>query len=74
MRCNDLEAIDNQHHILQCQVLLEKQSPEEKLNTSQRKYDNIFGSLEKQSKVVLVISRMLDIREELLELQYLPVD
>ena len=32
MNCNDLEAIDNQYHILQCQVLLENLSPEEKIS------------------------------------------
>ena len=73
MKCNDLEAIDNQNHILQCQVLLEKLSPEEKLSASQVKYNDIFGSLEEQSKVVLVLARMLDIREEILEMQCLPV-
>ena len=46
MNCNDLEATDNQHIILQCQVLLEKLSPEEKLSASQVKYDHICGSLE----------------------------
>ena len=46
MNCNDLEAIDNQYHILQCQVLFENLNPEEKISASEVKYDDIFGSLE----------------------------
>ena len=73
LKCNNLEAINTQQHILECQVFFSKLSPAEKLSVYQVKYDNIIGSLEEQSKVVVVFARILDIREEILELQCLPV-
>ena len=73
MNCKDLEAIDSQCHILQCSVLLEKLTPEEHHSAHQVKYDHIFGSLDQQRSVVLVLARMLDIREEILDMQCLPV-
>ena len=67
MNCRDMDAIDNQPHILKCSVLLEKLSPEEHQAADQVAYNHIFGTLDQQRNMVLVLSRMLDIREELIE-------
>ena len=74
LKCKDLEANDCQSHLLKCQTLLEKLSPEEQVDASRLEYDDIFGTLEQQCNIVPVLSRMLEVREELLEIKGLPVD
>ena len=65
---NDTEAVDSQSHVLQCSILLDNLS-----YLKQVEYSHIFGTLEQQRKVVLVLARMLERREELLEVQGIPV-
>ena len=73
LNCSDKEALDSQSHLLHCSVLLKKLSTEEQLNMSQVEYTDIFGTLDQQRSVVLVLTRILELREELLDLQRLPV-
>ena len=74
LNCEDQEANDCQSHLLDCQTILENLSPEEQNGASRLKYNDIFGTLEQQGTIVPVLSRMLEVREELLETQGLPVD
>jgi hypothetical protein len=74
LNCEDQEANDCQSHLLDCQTILENLSPEEQIGASRLKYNDIFGTLEQQGKIVPVVSRMLEVRKELLEKQGLPVD
>ena len=73
LNCIDKEAIDSQSHLLNCSVLLQKLSTEEQVNVSKVEYTDIFGTLDQQRSVVLVFTRILELREELLDLQRLPV-
>ena len=78
MKCKvsfkDLEANDCQSHLLTCQTWLENSGPEPHFGASKLEYEDIFGTLEQQGKIVPVVSRMLEVRKELLEKQGLPVD
>ena len=56
------KATDNQEHILQCEVLLQ-QVPI--LNKS-IKYEDIYGDMDQQYDVVILISALLVIRDRLL--------
>ena len=73
LMCQETNAIDCQSHLLQCQFLLDRLTPEELERTKEVTYRDIYGSLEQQRKVVVVLSRMLEIREEELEKESLPV-
>ena len=71
LNCNDSEAVDSQSDVLQCNILLDNLSPEEQLEASQVEYSHIFGICGQQRRVVPVLNRMLDLREELLEIKRL---
>ena len=73
LNCQELEASDCQSHILKCSTLLENLSPEELVSAKDLEYNHIFGTLVQQGEIVPVLSRMLELREELLEIQRLPV-
>ena len=73
LMCQETNAIDCQSHLLQCQSLLDRLTPEELERTKEVTYRDIYGSLEQQRKVVVVLSRLLEIREEKLEKESLPV-
>ena len=73
MNCTDLNALDSQAHLLQCKELAKLLSDEENLMTKGVKYEDIFGSLEEQREVVVVMARLLEVREEQLEKESLPV-
>ena len=72
MKCQDQNSQDSQSHLLQCDVLLQKLSVEELTKTKCVRYEDIFDSLEKQREVAVVLTRLLEIREEQLE-ENLPV-
>ena len=69
MKCNQTGAIDNQDHLLSCPIILSKFKSDQ---ISSVKYDNIFGSLKEQRKVVNVLIHLLEIRNKLLDVS-LPV-
>ena len=73
LNCKDLEAVDSQNHLLECGELLEKLTPQDLITAEGVEYHDIFGTLELQGKAVLVLARMLELREETLERQRLPV-
>ena len=72
MKCQDKNTQDSQSHLLQCEELLQKLSVEELTKTKSVNYKDIFDSLEKQREVTMVLTRLLEIREERLE-ENLPV-
>ena len=55
------KEIDNQEHILQCHV----QQEHIKWNHEEIKYDQIYGSLEQQIKVTILIYNLMEVRERL---------
>ena len=57
--CND--AVDTQKHLLQCAVL----SQHIPINPS-IKYEHIFGDIDQQHKVTILISAILEVRDKLL--------
>ena len=69
MKCNQTGALDNQEHLFSCPNLISKFKSDQ---ISSVKYDNIFGTLEEQRKVVNVLIQLLEIRNKLLDVS-LPV-
>ena len=57
--------ISDQQHLLKCSILVEK-VPELKTN-SKVKYDDIFGDIEKIIPAIKLFSKVVKMREELLE-------
>ena len=53
--------------------MLKNLSSEELLSAKDLEYNHIFGTLVQQGEIVPVLSRMLELREELLKIQCLPV-
>ena len=64
---------DSQFNLLQCQVLKKHLNSEQAAQTKNVKYNDLFESLEKQREVALVMSRLLQIREDILENESLPM-
>ena len=73
MNCEDINAIDSQPHLLHYKELAKLLSSEENIRAKKVKYEDIFGSLEEQRDVVGVMARLLEVREEQLEKESLPV-
>ena len=73
MKCQEPGIDDNQSHLLQCQVLQKYLNSEQAAQTKNVKYNDLFESLEKQREVALVMSRLLQIREDILEKESLPM-
>ena len=46
---------------------------DESIHARHLNYDYIFGSLDQQREAVLVLARMVEVREEILETESLPV-
>ena len=65
-------AQDSQSHLLQCEMLLQKLNIEELTKTNSVKYEDIFNTMEKQREAAVVLTRLLEVREEQLE-ENLPV-
>ena len=73
INCEDSNAVDSQPHLLQCKELAKLLSVEENSSIKGVKYEDIFGSLEEHKEVVVVMARLLEVREEQLEKEILPV-
>ena len=73
LKCTTLNAVDQQAHLFRCQTILNQLSIEEREHAHSVKYSDTFGPVELQWKVVKVMIRMLEIREDLLEKDGLPV-
>ena len=67
------DAIDCQSHTLSCHKVLEKLTPDELKSLKDVKYSDIFGSLEEQRKVAWILILVMEIRNEMLETNSLPV-
>ena len=61
------DAVDSQSHLLVCPVLLAELDSSEEETARSVHYNDIYGSLEQQREVVLVLMRLLDIREKLIK-------
>ena len=73
LKCQDSETIDCQEHILSCKTLISSLSREQQVTLKEVLYLDVFGCTEKQRKIVQIYISLLDIREEILEMQCLPV-
>ena len=69
LNCNIIDALDNQKHLLEYPIILSKYAIGQ---ATSAKYDDIFGSLEEQRQVTLVLAKALEERNQLLEVS-LPV-
>ena len=67
MQCSENPPLDTQSHILDCPTLVGKLTQDEKTAAIGVEYNHIYGSLEEQRVVILILAKLLDIREELLE-------
>ena len=72
LKCKEKD-IDTQQHLLTCSELLKSLTLTEIENTNAVNYNDIFGSLEQQRLVVQALARLLEIRDQLLEEECLPV-
>ena len=73
LKCSNLDQLDQQSHLLHCEAVKAFLTSGEKSEAQGVEYSHIYGTLEQQSKVVLVLSRLLEIREGLLEQEGLPM-
>ena len=64
---------DNQPHLFTCSSLKPFLSQQEIMKLSLIEYEDIFGSLEKQREAAHMFTRLLDIRDEILQEDSLPV-
>ena len=58
---------DQQSHLMQCHVLLARLTVAEEETTKSASYTDIFGSVEAQLNVIMILSRLLEIRQGLLD-------
>ena len=66
------QAPDQQSHLMLCPVLLASLTSAEEEATRSTSYDDIYGAVDDQHRAILILARLLKIREGLLE--SLPVD
>ena len=64
LKCQQGEDI--QSHILDCSVIQSQLGETEQEKVPSVVYDHIYGTLEQQREVVLVLGRMLEIRDKIL--------
>ena len=67
LKCSNPQAVDKQSHLIYCEALKPQLSSEEVLDAQGVEYAQIYRTLEQQENVVLLLSRLLEIREGLLE-------
>ena len=72
MKCRDT-ARDTQRHLLECPVLLAGLSVQEDEMRGSIEYNDIYGDAEMQLCITPTLMRLLEIREEKMEMQGLPV-
>ena len=68
LKCQKEEAVDDQRHLLLCPVLLAELSSEEEEDTRRVTYNDMYGSVDSQKRMVKVVTRLLEIRSNLLNL------
>ena len=61
----DTEALDDQQHILHCTILAQN-LPTEELAKHKTKYEDIFADCSRQKEVTELFSKLLKIREDIL--------
>ena len=71
--CQEPDMIDSQPHLLCCVKLREHLNSGELEAVNSVTYNDIFGSLVKQREVSLILTRIMELREDLLEKWSLPV-
>ena len=71
LKCHQGEDI--QSHLLDCSVIKGQLGETEQEKVKSVLYDHMYGTLEQQREVVLVLGRMLEIRDEILLRESLPV-
>ena len=62
-----MKCSENPPHILNCDKLRGKLNPTETIEATQVESKHIFGSVAEQGRVIFILARLLDIREDLLE-------
>ena len=72
MECK-LKCEDIQSHLLDCSIIQGQLGKTEQEKVKSVPYDRIYGTLEQQREVVLVLGRMLEIRDQILLGESLPV-
>ena len=73
MTCQEPDTIDSQPHLLCCEKLRVHLNPEDLKAVKLETYNSIFGSLTKQRKVFIILTRILGLRKDHLEKRSLPV-
>ena len=73
LKCQDNKEIYTQQHLLSCKVLFKQLADQEQESLRNVSYDFLFGSLEQERQVASVLERLLEIRDELLDKERLPV-
>ena len=66
-------ASDSQQHLLQCPPLLARLTAAEGEVRNSAEYDDIYRDVERQRRLSPVLQRLLEVREDLLQPQDLPV-
>ena len=66
LQCRDT-AEDTQRHLMECPVLLARLTVAEDQVLMSVKYDDVFGEVEEQVRVIPVLARLLEIRGDLLD-------
>ena len=67
MLCSENPPLDTQSHILECLTLQRKLNSEEIMAATQLEYTHIYGSVEEQREITLILARFLYILEKVLE-------
>ena len=69
--CGNKTQIDDQQHLLQCVLILVKLSSSDLKTLNNVKITDIYGTVQQQKSVVSIITRLLEIRNNILESQQL---
>ena len=67
MQCSQNPLFDTQSHLFECSILARMLNSEETMAATRAENQQIYGSLEEQRGVILILARLLDIQEEVLE-------
>ena len=66
LQCDDTSQ-DEQEHLLLCQKILAQLENKDVIAAQMIEYSYIFGTLEQQKEAVRIFTRLLDVREGLLQ-------
>ena len=67
MLCSENPPLDTQSHILECSTLQRKLNSEEIMAATKSEYTHLYGSVEEQREITLILARFLYILEKVLE-------